>query len=460
MRRKLAFLLTLWWMILCGSLGACLLLFAPREAVVSEAENRTLAAFPKLTLETIRNGSYSEAFEEFLCDKFFLRTWAVDAANAVEHAFSALTVDELMGDATAEDPTIPTLTDEKNEPKDSESAQDVPQPSAPTEPNETEQAEPPEPARSELESAPVSVSTPATATVWLLGKDGTKTALLTYERADIERAANVFNSYASLLPKDGTLHVLLAPRAQTANRLALHLDTESGWSSDLESALKPLVRSNVKVHSLVDLLLPHILNGEYIYYRTDHHWTALGAYYAANELIGGEGYPLVPLDAYEKASIENFLGSVYLHGRSAKLKDLADTLDYYEPILPAKSFRVSNTYRKGELPVIDETQTDYKVFLGGTQGPYRVLDGGYHTGRNLLVICDSFGNALAPFLMPYYDSVYMVDFRNEYYSKEGAQGGVAEYVRRCSITDILVVLSESDGVGTAYVNNLMPENLK
>ncbi|MPM07379.1 hypothetical protein SDC9_53685 [bioreactor metagenome] len=306
----------------------------------------------------------------------------------------------------------------------------------------------------------VSGETPEQANLWLLHADGTKTALLTYSIADIERAANVFNSYAALLPVDGKLHVLLVPRSQTANKLALHLDTESGWSSDLESALEPLVSENVVVHSAVDILGRHITNGEYIFFRTDHHWTALGAYYATNAMIQSEGYPTVPLADYASESIEGFLGSIYLHGRSAKLKELADTLTYYEPLAPAESFWVSNTYRKSELKVIDTDQTDYKIFLGGTHGPYRVLDGGYHTGRNMLMVCDSFGNAIAPFLMPYYDSVYMVDFRDEYYSKEAAQGGVAEYIRRCGIQDIYVVLSESEGVGTLFINQLMPENLK
>ena len=50
MRRKIAFILTLWWMILCGAVGLCLLLFANKEAVVSEEENRTLAAMPKLSV--------------------------------------------------------------------------------------------------------------------------------------------------------------------------------------------------------------------------------------------------------------------------------------------------------------------------------------------------------------------------------------------------------------------------
>lgn len=455
MRRKIAFLLTLWWMILCGVIGLCLLLFANKDAVVSEDENRTLAAMPELTISQLAGGSFDEAFEDFLCDKFFLRTDIVDATNGLKRLFSVLTVDELIDQTETDEEAVAALL-----PQEDEQANPIASAETETQETNTEAAEPSEQPQVSQPAASRTAKTPDQANVWLLHADGTKTALLTYSKADIERAANVFNSYAALLPADGKLHVLLVPRSQTANKLALHLDTESGWSSDLESALEPLVSENVVVHSAVDILGSHITNGEYIFFRTDHHWTALGAYYAANAMIQSEGYPTVPLSDYASESIEGFLGSIYLHNRSAKLKELADTLTYYEPLAPAESFWVSNTYRKSELKVIDTDQTDYKVFLGGTHGPYRVLDGGYHTGRNMLMVCDSFGNAIAPFLMPYYDSVYMVDFRDEYYSKEAAQGGVAEYIRRCGIQDIYVVLSESEGVGTAFINQLMPENLK
>jgi len=458
MRRKIAFLLTLWWMILCGAVGLCLLLFANKEAVVSEEENRTLAAMPELTISQLTGGSFDEAFEDFLCDKFFLRTEIVDATSSLKHIFSALTVDELIDQTETDEEAVMALLPQETaqeEPSTQETSAEISEQE--TEQEVQESTEP----RSEPQTAQiVNGETPEQANLWLLHADGTKTALLTYSKTDIERAANVFNSYAALLPADGKLHVLLVPRSQTANKLALHLDTESGWSSDLERALEPLVSENVVVHSAVDILGRHITNGEYIFFRTDHHWTALGAYYAANAMIQSEGYPTVPLADYASKSIEGFLGSIYLHGRSEKLKELADTLTYYEPLAPAESFWVSNTYRKSELKVIDTDQKDYKIFLGGTHGPYRVLDGGYHTGRNMLMVCDSFGNAIAPFLMPYYDSIYMVDFRDEYYSKEAAQGGVAEYIRRCGIQDIYVVLSESEGVGTLFINQLMPENLK
>jgi len=464
LNRKTSFIITLWWLILCGVLGACMLLFANRDAVVSEDENRTLSAFPQITLQTIRDGDYDESFEDFLCDKFFLRTQVVDAANAIKHLFSAITVDELLSEGTDDDTLIidlpvdettgETSTSEVQETQETdftESTAADAQADAATE-SETEETEENE--------TPAQQAAFDEAGVWLENADGTTTALLTYSAEDIQKAADVFTAYAEILPEDGVLHILLAPRAQTANKLALHTDTETGWSSDVEAALSSLVTGNVEIHSVVEILEPHILNGEYVYFRTDHHWTALGAYYVTTAVMDGEGYETVPISEYQTSEIDDFLGSIYLSQRSAKLKSLADTITIYEPILPAVSYRVSNAYRKGEIPVIDTTKDDYKVFLGGTYGPYRVLDGGYHTGQTALMICDSFGNAMAPFLMPYYDSVYMVDFRDSYYTRDDAQGSVSDYVRRCGITDIYVVLSESDGIATQFINQLMPENLK
>ncbi len=457
MNRKMSFVLTLWWLILCGTLGVCLLLFADRDAVVSEDENRTLSAFPKLTMQAIQDGSYAESFEDFLCDKFFVRTQVVDAASAFKHVFSALTVDELLSEGSDDDTLIIDLPENLDETVTTGSeTQETDSSEAILTDERTIAVEEPE-TDENVNKAQISFDQ---ASVWLKNADGTQTTLLTYSADDIQRAADVFNAYAAAIPENGTLHILLAPRAQTANKLALHTDMESGWSSDVEAALSSLVTDNVNVHSVVDILEPHMLDGEYIYFRTDHHWTALGAYYVADAVLKGEGYRTIPIGEYQTSEVDGFLGSIYLHQRSAKLKSLADTVMVYEPLLPAESYRVSNAYRKAELPVIDMTQDDYKVYLGGTHGPYRVLDGGYHTGRVALVVCDSFGNAFAPFLMPYYDSVYMVDFRDSYYTREDAQGSVTDYIRRCNISDIYVVVSESDGIATQFVNQLMPENLK
>ena len=54
----------------------------------------------------------------------------------------------------------------------------------------------------------------------------------------------------------------------------------------------------------------------------------------------------------------------------------------------------------------------------------------------------------------------MVDFRDEYYTREEARGSVRDYIRRCDINDIYIVLSETNGIGSAYINRMMPANLQ
>lgn len=444
MRRKLSFLVTLWWVILCGVIGICMLLFANRTPALSEQENRTLSGMPRFSWEAMKNGEISESFESFLTDQFFLRSAVVDGANTVRHLFSALTVDELLN-VDGEEVFVPDNQVAK-EPEAVASAEEA-----------TQTAEQ-EPTQQTQTNAPA-VAAGDSASIWLNHKDGSKTALFTYDKTDLEKAASVLNRYAALLPVGGKLHVMLAPRAQTANKLALHLDSESGWTSEVEASLQSLVSKNVVVHSAYDILQNDMLGGDYLYFRTDHHWTARGAYLIADSMLKSDGYQTVPLADYKEKTIEGYLGSIYLHGRNAKLKELVDTIEVFYPLLPAQSFRVSNAYKKNELPVIDETQTNYLVFLGGTVGPYRVLDGGYHTGRTMLMVCDSFGNSIAPFFLPYYDDVYMVDFRDEYYTRDEARGSVKDYVRRLGIDDIYIVLSESNGVGSLYLNQLMSMNV-
>ena len=444
MRRKLSFLVTLWWVILCGVIGICMLLFANRTPALSEQENRTLSGMPRFSWEAMKNGEISESFESFLTDQFFLRSAVVDGANTVKHLFSALTVDELLN-VDGEEVFVPDNQVAK-EPEAVASAEEATQ--------STQQ----EPTQQTQTNAPA-VAAGDSASIWLNHKDGSKTALFTYDKTDLEKAASVLNRYAALLPVGGKLHVMLAPRAQTANKLALHLDSESGWTSEVEASLQSLVSKNVVMHSAYDILQNDMLGGDYLYFRTDHHWTARGAYLIADSMLKSDGYQTVPLADYKEKTIEGYLGSIYLHGRNAKLKELVDTIEVFYPLLPAQSFRVSNAYKKNELPVIDETQTNYLVFLGGTVGPYRVLDGGYHTGRTMLMVCDSFGNSIAPFFLPYYDDVYMVDFRDEYYTRDEARGSVKDYVRRLGIDDIYIVLSESNGVGSLYLNQLMSMNV-
>ena len=156
---------------------------------------------------------------------------------------------------------------------------------------------------------------------------------------------------------------------------------------------------------------------EYIYYRTDHHWTSLGAYYAYQQLCGT--LSLTPFDpaAHTALTAENFYGTHYSKARTWNA--VPDTITYYD--LP-NSLTIYNVTAAGQ-PADGQTtglyDTDklnvydkYAMFLHGNNGLSRIEGDG--TGR-ILVIKDSYANCFAPYLTANYAQIDVVDFRNYNY---------------------------------------------
>ena len=156
---------------------------------------------------------------------------------------------------------------------------------------------------------------------------------------------------------------------------------------------------------------------EYLYYRTDHHWTSLGAYYAYQQLCGTLG--LIPFDpaAHTALTAENFYGTHYSKARTWNA--VPDTITYYD--LP-NSLTIYNVTAAGQ-PADGQTtglyDTDklnvydkYAMFLHGNNGLSRIEGDGI--GR-ILVIKDSYANCFAPYLTANYAQIDVVDFRNYNY---------------------------------------------
>ena len=157
--------------------------------------------------------------------------------------------------------------------------------------------------------------------------------------------------------------------------------------------------------------------GEYIYYRTDHHWTSTGAYYAYQQLCTALG--LTPFDpsAHTARTAEGFYGTHYSKARTWNA--VPDTITYYD--LP-NSLTIYNVTAAGQ-PADGQTtglyDTDklnvydkYAMFLHGNNGLSRIEGDGI--GR-ILVIKDSYANCFAPYLTANYAQIDVVDFRNYNY---------------------------------------------
>ena len=210
---------------------------------------------------------------------------------------------------------------------------------------------------------------------------------------------------------------------------------------------------------------------EPIYSRTDHHWAPLGAYYAAGCFAGVAGTPFKSLSEFEQHTIDGYVGTMARFSADRAVKAAPEQFVYYTP-LDSASYSVDYvkyTIRKAknatigtvtgesepsEGPFFYRTFTgasSYLTFMGGDTRLTRIrTEAG--TGRRLLILKDSFGNALPPYLFASFDEIHVVDCR--YFTRN-----IISYVADNHISDVLFVNNLTHAVSqrtsSAYRNYLI-----
>lgn len=195
---------------------------------------------------------------------------------------------------------------------------------------------------------------------------------------------------------------------------------------------------NVKTIPLHDVMMSH--RTEYIYFRTDHHWTALGAYYAYVQFCTAKGITPHNLSDYEVSQFPGFLGSFYNDGgKPDAMKNDPDTVNAYHPVSATASMKYGdneNSTLTGGQVIFDESTASaslkYGTFIMG-DNPFTVIENPeVSNGESCVVVKESFGNAFVPFLVDHYQTVYVVDYR--YYS-----GSITQLARDKGVKDVLFV---------------------
>ena len=242
--------------------------------------------------------------------------------------------------------------------------------------------------------------------------------LVSSEERTLPRNIAAVASLAARCP--GKVYVMVAPAASSIypERVPAHapLLQEESYLSQIQAAVE---QAGGVYLPLKDALSAH--KDEYIYYRTDHHWTTQGAYYAYSELCGALG--LEPFDraAHTAVDVPDFYGTFYSRARTWNAQP--DTLTYYDldnpltiytvtgPGMPTEG-QTTGLYDLDKLDVYDK----YAAFLHGNNGLSRVEGDG--EGR-ILVIKDSYANSFVPFLTANYAQIDVVDLRNYNYGLDG-----------------------------------------
>ncbi|MBQ3004291.1 MAG: hypothetical protein IJD82_11185 [Clostridia bacterium] len=252
--------------------------------------------------------------------------------------------------------------------------------------------------------------------------------------------AEVYNNFKERVGENVNVYAMPIP-------LASAFYAPEGYESSISAAVNCFggLRDglvNITYVDLIEALSAH--TGEDIYARTDHHWNALGAYYAAQALCLAADVPFATLDSFTQNSFEGFLGSVYSSWGISELKNYPETFVWYEPTQEYTAHYYSQNYNFSFSGTLFSNSKSYVKFIYGDSYAVRV-ETGVQNGRKMLVIKDSFGNALAPFLISGFEEVYVVDFRD-------FNVNILEFIEENEITDVTLALSAFSVAGSKRNN--------
>ena len=391
----------------------------------SMTEKRELAKFPSFTITSFLDGSYFEGVSLWYSDTYPMRDKLVAADQGLKSLYGIETGTQMVGGNTKGD-DIPE-TDE-NEKKQNF------QTTATTTEVTTEDPEIGLPASKTGSKVNKDAST-GDGTVQtvdppdskamdaafqkqlqdnLYVKDGAAYSLYYFVQDSATEYINAMNNAASKLSGVADVYDILVPN--NSGVLLPDDDLAKLGGSDQKQAIEYYysMMQGVKTVDIFDTLKEH--NDEYIYFRSDHHWTADGAFYAYEEFCKTKGIIEIPLDKRKKDIFKGFLGSFYNTLQNSDMKKNPDTIYAYEPIGTNDMTYWNDDGSEQKWNVIMDVNgwdkgTLYSTFVGGDT-PMAVIENPKVTdGSTCVVMKESYGNAFIPFLVDHYSTIYILDYR-------------------------------------------------
>lgn len=243
-----------------------------------------------------------------------------------------------------------------------------------------------------------------------------------------ESYAKIVNDFAAKYPSLNVTSLLIPKACAFISPEGFKNGEEN--QKNFISATYGMMSDSVKKADAMSELSLH--KGEYTYYRTDHHWTSLGAYYASRAYCLANGITPRELSDYVTVTNTGYTGSLY--GYSGNAPTLKSNPDYTVAHLPKASYTMTytngGTVYKGQLLNLSTNNYSY-MFICGDQ-PFTHIKTDNSTGRKLIIFKESYGNAFAPFMVDYYDEIIVIDIRKDTQS-------VAKIIADYGITDALII---------------------
>ena len=437
----------------------------PLRPSVSEKEKRELEKFPEFTLSSVADGSYFEQIGLWFSDTFPLRDRWIDTDQAIKrlHGSSDIVIYGETENADEIPAVIPTAVPAEAR----ETPAPVPAPAVTDEPETT--------AVPETTAAPETTAVPETTVAteektdedieWggkVIEEEDLVTTGAVIQIGDSAFEYTGFSQqysemYAANITRAGEL---LRGRARVFNVFVLHSATlmlprdyrESIGCAPEEDVLEyvnSLLGEDVIPIDTFTPLLRH--NSEYIFFRTDHHWTALGAWYAYEEWAKRAGFEPVGLENYTEDVQEPFYGTLFYKARqNGKLKP--DQVFTYDP--PGDVHLYLETQGKDSLEHLGFEQSvvtrvkgsdKYMAFLAGDHPLSTFVNNDINDDSACLIIKNSNGNPFCYYFTQHYHTVYVMDYRKYTHRT------LTDFVDYYGVSDVIFCLSA--GQAQSYGGN-------
>lgn len=256
--------------------------------------------------------------------------------------------------------------------------------------------------------------------------------------------ANAANTYQRTFKNKVQVYCTAIPNAS-----AFYTPTAAKqYTRDVGSAINKIFAALSDSVIAVDIFTPLSQHAdEPIYSRTDHHWAPLGAYYAAQRFADLAGVPFPELNdsTYTTHVIRNYVGSMYSFAKDVAVKNAPEDFIYYVP----RNVEYTTTYinyslDKSRKNIIGESKpfegqfffsykdgsgAAYCTFMGGDSKIVKVQTS-TKNNRRLIILKDSYGNAIPGFLFYSFEEIHVIDCR--FFNRN-----MIKYVNDNQITDIL-----------------------
>lgn len=353
--------------------------FSPADQQSIESENRKITAMPILDGESFKSGKFMKDFEAHINDTVGYRSYFIQAADTIGNT------------GGIEPPAGKVLYTDKD------------------------------------------IGTEAIKKSCLLVLEDKIMEVFSSNAKSEQTYADAVNVCAEQIPGDVSVYSMLIP-TQLAFAQPMYKNIQTDQKKTIDNIYANLDK-RIKTVDVYSALEKHA--DEYIYFRTDHHWTQLGAYYGCWAFTGASGIKPAPMSEFKAhTQPESFYG--YLSEKAPgeineEGKDFLiwwDIESKYKLRYTFRSYSGDNTYSSYRGTMYNKAANDYKFFFE-TDHPYaKIRNSSLSNDRCILLIKDSYANAIAPWFVTAFENVIMVDPRS-------FEGDISELIEKEKVTDLV-----------------------